>query len=86
MKLVRCTRCGSRELLEDGGYVVCAYCRSRFVPQVDDVLQKETVIGVHSDILVLLQKCQDDPVNRRLYAGLILDMDPTNPVARDYLA
>lgn len=85
MKLVQCTRCASKELYEDGGYVVCAYCQSRFVPQSDDVLQKETVIGLNSDILVLLQKCQDDPVNSRRYAGLILDMDPTNQAARKYL-
>ena len=85
MKLVRCTRCGSKELFEEDGYVVCAYCQSRFVPQADDILQKETVIGVHSDILVLLQKCQDDPANRRRYAGLILDIDPTNQAAREYL-
>jgi uncharacterized Zn finger protein (UPF0148 family) len=85
VKLVKCTRCGSRELSEDDGYFVCAYCQSRFVPQSDDILQRETVIDVHSDIQALLQKCRDDPVNRRRYAGLILDIDPTNRAARDYL-
>ena len=71
--------------MDDDGYVVCAYCRSRFVPQAADVLQKETVIGLQSDILVLLEKCQDDPANRRRYASLILDLDPTNQAAKDYL-
>jgi len=85
MKLLVCTACGSRELSEEDGYVLCAYCQSRFVPQADDLPQKETVIGVQSDIELLLQKCQDDPVNRVRYAGLILDIDPTNPAARDYL-
>lgn len=86
MKLVKCIACGSKALHEDGGYVVCTFCRSRFVPQASDVPQKETVIGLHSDILVLLQKCEDDPVNRHRYAALILDMDPTNQEARKYLS
>ena len=85
MKLIKCTRCGSRELFEEDGYVVCAYCQSRFVPQADDVLQKETVIGIHSDIQSLLQMCVDDPANRRRHASLILDLDPTNEAARKYL-
>lgn len=85
MKLVVCTRCGSRDLSEEGDYVVCAYCRSRFVPQARDRLPKETVIGIVSDVELLLQKCQDDPANRRRYAGLVLDIDPTNQTARKYL-
>ena len=85
MRLVVCTRCGSRELLEEGGYVVCAYCQSRFAPQADDLPRRETVIGLRSDIQVLLQKCKDDPANRRRYASLILDIDPTNEEATKYL-
>ena len=85
MKLVECTRCGSKELFEENGYVVCAYCQSRFAPQADDVPQRDTVIGVQSDIQVLLQKCKDDPANRRRYASLILDIDPTNHEATEYL-
>jgi uncharacterized Zn finger protein (UPF0148 family) len=85
MKLVECTRCGSKELFAENGYVVCAYCQSRFAPQADDVPQRETVIGLHSDIEVLLQKCTDDPANQRRYASLILDIDPTNHAATQYL-
>jgi uncharacterized Zn finger protein (UPF0148 family) len=85
MKLVECTRCGSKELFMEDGYVVCAYCQSQFSPQTGDLPPKETVIGVHSDIQALLQKCQDDPSNRRRYASLILDIDPTNREARKYL-
>jgi hypothetical protein len=55
------------------------------VPQPDDVLEKETFISLLSDVELLLQKCQDDPSNRRRYAGLILDIDPTNQTARQYL-
>lgn len=85
MKLVACTRCGSKELFEERGYVICGYCRSRFAPQAQDLPQRETIIGVHSDIQVLLQKCQDDPSNRRRYANLILDIDPTNEQATKYI-
>lgn len=85
MKLLECTRCGSKELFEENGYVVCAYCQSRFAPRADDVPQRKTVIGLHSDIEVLLQKCNDDPANRRRYASLILDIDPTNDEAAKYL-
>lgn len=85
MKLVECTRCGSKELFVEGGYVVCAYCQSRFSPQAGDLPSRETVIGLDSDIQVLLQKCKDDPANRRRYASLILDIDPTNSEAGKYL-
>ena len=85
MKLVGCARCGSRELLEEDGFAVCPYCRSRFTPQADDLPRKDTVIGVHSDIQMLLQKCEDDPANSRRYANLILDLDPTNHEATKYL-
>jgi hypothetical protein len=85
VKLVKCSRCGSRELAMEGGYVVCAYCRSTFSPQSGDLPQAETVISLSSDIESLLRKCQDDPTNRRRYANLILDIDPTNYEARKYL-
>lgn len=85
MRLVECTRCGSKELSEEGGYVVCAYCQSRFVLQADDLPHRDTVIGLLSDIQALLQKCLDDPANRRRYASLILDIDPTNHEAMKYL-
>ena len=85
MKLIVCTRCGSRDLLDEGGFVICAYCRSRFAVQADDLPAKESVISLQSDIQLLLQKCKDDPENRRRYANLILDLDPTNHEAANYL-
>ena len=30
MKLMECTACGSKELVEYGDYVQCVYCQSRF--------------------------------------------------------
>jgi len=72
-------------LFEEHGFVVCAYCQSRFAPEADDKPQKQTVIGVQSDIDALLQKCSNDPANRRRYASLILDIDPTNAQALQML-
>ena len=69
----------------EGAYIVCAYCQSQFSPEAGDLPPKETVIGVHSDIQALLQKCRDDPANRRRYSRVILDLDPTNYEARKYL-
>ena len=85
VRLLKCTRCGSKELSSENGYVVCAYCQSRFSPQTGDLPAKETTIGVHSDVQALLQRCKDDPANRRRYANLILDIDPTNLEAIQYL-
>jgi hypothetical protein len=85
MKLVGCSRCGSKELVEDDGYMVCVYCQSRFVPGSADVPAVETVIGVASDIECLLVKCRSEPQNSRRYASLVLDIDPTNTEAMKYL-
>jgi hypothetical protein len=85
MKLANCPSCGGRELVEENGMVVCVYCRSKFVAQADDALPTATVIGIPSDIEVLLKKCKEEPSNRRMYANLILDIDPTNSEATQYL-
>jgi hypothetical protein len=85
MKLVECTKCGSNELLEEGGYVVCAYCRLKFVPGAGDRPNAGAAISVYDDIRDLLEKCKHDPANRRRYANLILDLDPTNVEAMQYL-
>lgn len=85
MNPAECTRCGSTEFYERDGYVICAYCRSRHAAPKSDVPAKETTIGVQSDIQILLQKCKADPSNRRQYASLILDIDPTNLEAAAYL-
>ena len=85
MKLVECTKCGSNELLEESGYVVCAYCRLKFVPSADDRPTTGAAISVYDDIRDLLEKCRNDPANRRRYANLILDLDPSNSEAMRYL-
>jgi len=72
-------------LHEENGLIVCAYCQSQFVPHAEDLRPKESVVGVYSDIQNLLEKCRADPANRRRYASLILDLDPTNREAAAYL-
>ena len=85
MKSVGCKSCGSQELYEDQGHFVCVYCQSRFTPEAEDYPRMISIIDVHSDIQMLLKKCIEDSANRRRYASLILDIDPSNVEALKYL-
>lgn len=85
MKLVECTRCGSKDLNEEKGYAVCVFCRSKFLLNTEDRTPPRTEISIESDIEALLCKCRADPANSRRYANLILDIDPTNREAVKYL-
>lgn len=85
MKVAECKRCGSKELIEKDGFLICVYCQSRYLPQEGDIPKPATEINISSDIQDLLQKCRDDPNNSRRYANLILDIDPTNNEAKRYL-
>lgn len=85
MKIVSCTACGSKELVEENRVVICLYCLTKYLPEPDEVPATASVIGVGSDIQALLQKCREDPINRRRYASLVLDLDPTNTEAKTYL-
>lgn len=85
MKLLECNSCGSKEIVEEQGYAVCVFCRSKFLPGAEDGAPPETEIAIDSDIQALLIKCRADPANSRRYANLILDIDPTNREAAKYL-
>lgn len=85
MKLIDCRSCGSTEFFEDDGYSICVYCQSKYVPLSGDAPAPESVIELKSDVEVLLEKCKVDPINRRRLANLILDIDPHNQEARQYL-
>jgi transcription elongation factor Elf1 len=82
MKLIECSRCGSKELHNVDGTFVCNYCQSRFKSELN---VNTTIIDVNSDIQLLLKKCIEDPLNRRRYANLILDIDPSNLEVMKYL-
>ena len=85
MKTIECTKCGSSDFTVNDGQYVCDYCKSKHVPDAGDLLAKETVIAMNSDIEILLQKCRDDPSNKKRYASLVLDIDPTNQEAYKHL-
>lgn len=85
MKVIDCKACGSKELVEESGVVVCVYCQTRYVPGPQDAPQVDSEISVGSDVQALLQRCRDDPANSRRYASLVLDIDPTNAEARQFL-
>ena len=85
MKTFECRNCGSSEFFEAGGYLNCAYCKSKFVPEEGDLPRRRSVIAVDSDVESLLDKCRNDPANRRRYASLVLDLDPTNKEALRFI-
>jgi hypothetical protein len=85
MDLIECLHCGSVELREQQGKLVCVYCRSTFSPTMVTNVPNDTIISLASDIDILLRKCAEDPRNSRKYASLILDIDPTNVAALRYL-
>lgn len=85
MKLFACSKCGSSDYIECNGQRICAYCRSTYTMQTDDFLPSSSTVALDDDVSILLQKCRADPANARRYAGLILDIDPGNAEAREYL-
>ena len=85
MKLIQCKQCGSGEFFRDNGYMVCKFCNSRYAIEQGDLGIKESTIALNSDIEELLKKCKKDPRNARKYANLILDIDPENDEALQYL-
>jgi len=78
MDAIKCTRCGSAEVIESDGYFNCAYCRSGFEPRSISGTQPDTSIQIFEDIQLLLKKCEDDPKNRDRYIKMILNIDPSN--------
>jgi hypothetical protein len=85
MKIVECVQCGSNELTEIDGITTCDYCKARYAMEASEMASHGTTISVNSDIEALLQKCVDDPSNRKRYADLILNLDPSNKEALEFL-
>lgn len=78
-----CVNCGADSFIIKDGYRICKYCNTRV--KDDKPKANNSEISLQSDIDILLQKCKDEPARARKYAGLILDIDPTNKEARKYL-
>jgi len=85
MKIEICERCGGGEFVDRDGYRICQYCNTKYLITPEDVTRKGSSINLEKDIMMLLQKCRDDPANARRYASLVLDMDPGNVEAIKYL-
>ena len=98
MKALICSSCGATKWKEDNKYRTCLYCGTKFLKAADveqrttDISSKrrtekpgESVIALNDDVERLLQKCRTDTKNARKYANLILDIDPTNIEALQYL-
>ncbi len=85
MKLIKCSQCGSSKLVEEGGYMICQYCGTRFAMSRKELGVKGAGISMNADIEALLKKCRTDRKNAKKYANLILDLDPDNEEALKYL-
>lgn len=85
MKQQYCPNCGSDSFIYKDGAKYCKYCNSRFEITEAEKPKKASEISLQSDIEILLEKCKADPSRARKYAGLILDIDPTNREAKRYL-
>ena len=80
-----CPNCGANEFILKDDSRICKYCNSKFKATTTNNKNGGSAISLQSDIDILLQKCKDEPWNSRKYAGLILDIDPTNREALKYL-
>ena len=101
MELLTCKNCGANALVPRNGYMVCPYCDSRFAITEEDrrngllgsgnhhtVLSHSCInsaIALDDDVARLLAKCKTDAKNARKYANLVLDIDPDNEDALNYL-
>ena len=85
MRSLICERCGANGMETENGYRICKYCGTVYQLTVEDILVKESVISVSSDVENLLMKCRLDPRNAKKYANLILDIDPNNKEVLKYL-
>ena len=85
MKKLVCANCGANLFIEQDGIKVCQFCNSQHQPEKAGKPKKQSTISLQSDIDRLLQKCRTDPARASRYAGLVLDIDPTNEEARKYL-
>lgn len=85
MTVNNCPNCGSSEFTIAGGYRICKYCDSKFLIEKEDSNDNNQGISLQEDVKKLLKKCIEEPWNAKRYANLILDIDPTNQEAKQYL-
>ena len=85
MKALNCINCGATDMIRKDGYMECQYCNSKFSIEATDFPQQSMGMSLNEDVDNLLKKCKKDTKNARKYANLILDIDPTNVEALQYI-
>lgn len=94
MKRYSCPNCGANDFKEIKGFRLCNFCGTKSLIEKEDLPINDVAIiksnivspvALDSDIKSLLIKCKQDPKNAKKYANLILDIDPDNPEALNYL-
>lgn len=89
MEAILCPCCCAQEFREENGFMICAYCDTKFLSSSLRSRGKSNAgssqIVLQDDVQQLLEKCRTDPRNARKYANLILDIDPGNREAYRYL-
>ena len=88
MKLLNCKCCGATGVTIRNGFITCEYCNAQYLLTAEDYGFSDATprgISLESDVERLLLKCKADPRNARKYANLILDIDPNNRDAKQYL-
>lgn len=85
MTEIVCRSCGSNDLTEIDGFMICNYCGTRHVMSKDEKGQKQVVIDWSDDVSRLIQKSKDEPERAKKYAERILEMDPNNEYAKKLL-
>ena len=87
MKVLKCQGCGSTDFYEENGYRICLFCGTKHLITRDDKneMPRESEISLDDDVQKLLQKWKEDPERADKYAELILQIDPNNEKALQYL-
>lgn len=80
-----CLNCGSQEYIEEGRFIKCTYCGTRFKKQNKDGFSQGVTIDLTDDVSRLLEMCKKEPQKIIRYANLILEIDPYNKQAKKYL-
>lgn len=85
MKAIKCTSCGSTDLIKKDGFWICQHCGTKNYFTEEELPAKESDITLDSDVEVLLRKWDKDPAGANRYAKLILQIDPNNKKAKEQL-
>lgn len=101
MKALVCKRCGATTLQIKDGFAVCEYCGTTFLMPSSDTSPESnqqstpsrtgtstpnsSSIELGNDIEMLLEKCRKYPRKAKMYANLVLDLDPDNQEALKYI-